>query len=83
MSHSAKVELRLEFSGETFRLAQVGPEWFILRSQCPRLTPGWGTLSITVDGNESRYRIFLPHGLIQLDTFGRTVPYIEARTDRR
>ena len=61
---SAAVELSLRVGDEKLRVAQVGPNSFVLRDQ-RELPPGTeGTLTITVDGQATEYHVLLHRGAI-------------------
>jgi hypothetical protein len=59
---SSNVLLELRVNGHVLRVGQICDKVLFLRE--PRETPsGDAELLITVDGETSTYRIFLPHGI--------------------
>jgi hypothetical protein len=60
---SACVELYLDVDGGRLRVAQVGPDWLILRDRVERLEASHGRLSIIVDGKADVHEIVMPNGV--------------------
>ena len=62
--YSSEVSIRLEVADKTMRIAQIGPNSFILRDHC-ELPPGTeGTIVIKVDDRERKVHAFLQNGVI-------------------
>ncbi len=62
--YSAEVAIRLQIGDKALRIAQIGPNSFILRDHC-EFPPGTeGTIVITVDGNEREVHAFLQNGVV-------------------
>ena len=61
--YSSDVELSLQVGERTLRIAQIGPNRFILRDEC-EFPPGTeGTIVIKVDGDERKIHAFLQNGV--------------------
>jgi hypothetical protein len=61
--YSSRVEIFLLIGEEKFRVAQVGPDSFILR-EGRRFPPGTeGELAIVIDDREQRHHVFLMNGI--------------------
>lgn len=60
--HSAVVRMRLLLNGCSLRIAQLGPDFLILRE--PAEYPVCDAeITLTVDGTEDRWRVRLPEGI--------------------
>jgi hypothetical protein len=63
--YSAEVEIHLRVGDRVLRIAQIGPDSFILRDAC-ELPPGTeGTIVMKVDGREKEYHAFLQNGVVK------------------
>jgi hypothetical protein len=60
--HSAVVKMRLCLPGATLKIAQMGPDYFIL-SEAASHPPCDATIRVWVDGSESMSQVYLPHGI--------------------
>jgi hypothetical protein len=60
--HSAEVRIRLLLNGRSISVAQLGPDFIILR-EAESLPPCDAEMSLTIDGDEERWSIRLPEGL--------------------
>ena len=59
--HSADVRMRLLLNGFSLRIGQLGPDFLILREF--REHPACeAEISLTVDGQEERWPVYLPEG---------------------
>jgi hypothetical protein len=61
-SHSADVRIRLLLNGSSLSVAQLGPNFIILR-EAQNHPPCEGEISLTIDGKEKRWPVRLPEGL--------------------
>lgn len=60
--YSADVQMRLYVNGHEFNVAQLGPEFIILR--VPSDQPaGAAEMSLSIDGRVERWPIYLPNGI--------------------
>jgi len=59
---SAVVRMRLLLNGCSLPIAQLGPDFLILRepAECP---PSKAEITLTVDGKEERWPVRLPEGI--------------------
>jgi hypothetical protein len=55
------VQLSLETSGRVYPLAQIGPDFVVLREPTD-LPPGNAEVVMRVEGSEQRWRVTLPNG---------------------
>jgi hypothetical protein len=62
VGHSAEVKMRLELGDSTFPVAQLGPDFLILRTLVEQ-APADAVLFYSVDGKERRRDIRLPEGI--------------------
>lgn len=60
--HSAVVQMRLLLNGSSLSVAQLGPDFLILQDSHDH-PPAEAEMSLTVDGQEERWRIRLPQGI--------------------
>jgi hypothetical protein len=60
---STAVRIRLEVSGTVLRVAQVGDDTLILRTECKLAPVEYARLIISVDGEEIVYPVALPDGI--------------------
>src|SRR5947208_7616578 len=60
--HSAEVQMELRLEGRVLRLAQIGPDFLILKApiDCP---PCLATLWISIDGREHENKVRIPNGM--------------------
>jgi hypothetical protein len=62
--YSSEVEIYLQIADKSLRIAQIGPNSFILRDHC-EFPPGTeGTIVIKVDGRERKVHAFLQDGVM-------------------
>ena len=63
--YSTDVDLYLQVGERKLRIAQIGPDAFILRDEC-EFPPGTeGTIVIKVDGDERKIHAFLQNGVVR------------------
>jgi hypothetical protein len=60
--HSAEVRMRLLVNGSCLRIAQMGPDFLILRED-KVYPPSDAEVIFSVDGNEERWMVRLPSGI--------------------
>jgi hypothetical protein len=60
--HSADVRIHLHVNGHRLPVAQLGPDLLILRTPVDH-PPGEAEISMTIDGDERRWRVRLPVGV--------------------
>jgi len=60
--HSADVRIRLSVNGLELPVAQLGPDFLILRKSTS-YPPAQAEISMSVDGDEERWKIDLPEGI--------------------
>lgn len=60
--HSAEIEMQLLVNGSTLPIAQLGPDFLILR-QTAAHPPTEATIVMRVDADEQRWAVRLPDGL--------------------
>jgi hypothetical protein len=60
--HSAEIEMQLLVNGSTLPIAQLGPDFLILR-QTATHPPTEATIVMRVDADEQRWAVRLPEGL--------------------
>jgi hypothetical protein len=60
--HSADVNMGLLVNGTTLPIAQMGPDFLLVRKPID-LPPGEATIVLRVDENERRWQVRLPDGL--------------------
>jgi hypothetical protein len=65
--HSADVQIQLYVNGHVLPVAQLGGDFLVLRApiDCP---PSEAVISMSIDGNESRWRIRLAEGISSSQT---------------
>jgi hypothetical protein len=61
-SHSADVRIHLRVNGYVLPIAQLGPEFLILRTPIDH-PPCDAEITLSVDGDESRWSVYLPNGI--------------------
>jgi hypothetical protein len=61
--HSSTVHLRLEMADGFIAVNQMGPDFLLVSETSRSFAPGEGTLFMSVDGNESRWKVRLPDGV--------------------
>jgi len=64
--HSSKVELFLLTGNQTHSLAQIGPDFIILREPID-LPPGDAEVVMRINGKETRWPVTLLHGAVPFD----------------
>jgi hypothetical protein len=74
--YSAAVRLRLEAEGQSFELAQIGPEKVILRAPAS-LPPCRAEVVMDVDDFTRRWLVALPEGIAADCLVVRTIPQDE------
>ena len=62
VGHSAEVKMRLEIGDATLPVAQLGPDFLIVRTPVEH-APTDAVLYFSIDGNERRRDIHLPEGI--------------------
>ena len=62
VGHSAEVKMRLEIGDTTLPVAQLGPDFLIVRTPVEH-APTDAVLYFAIDGNERRRDIRLPEGM--------------------
>jgi hypothetical protein len=60
--HSAEVCMRLLLDGHSLRIAQLGPDFLILREPTEH-PPANAEITLAVDGKEERWLVHLPEGI--------------------
>jgi hypothetical protein len=70
-TYSAEIRLELRVAGRTLRLAQIAPEFVILK-EVVDLPPSEAEIVMYVDGNERRWAVFLLDGLSATSDFALT-----------
>ncbi len=60
--HSAEVRMHLLVNGCSFPIAQLGPDFLILREPA-ECAPTTAEITLNIDGDEERWRVALPQGL--------------------
>jgi hypothetical protein len=61
-SHSADVRIHLHVNGCSLPVAQLGPDFLILRTPADH-PPADADIAMSIDGNERRWRVRLPDGI--------------------
>jgi hypothetical protein len=61
--HSADVRIALAVSGHVFSVAELGPDFAVLRNPIPH-PPADAELSLSIDGHEERWRVELIDGIV-------------------
>jgi hypothetical protein len=69
--HSAKVAITLEVGDRRIPVAQVGNSGLLVRSLDAPVPAGDAYLLIRIDDSRKRYRIILPHGISEADSFAK------------
>jgi hypothetical protein len=59
--------MRLLANGRSYRIAQLGPDFLILRDKVDS-PPTEGEITLNVDGHEESWRVHLPDGLTPMQT---------------
>lgn len=62
IGHSADVRIALAVNGHVFSVAKLGPDFFVLRNPTPH-PPAEAELSLSIDGQEERWRVDLFEGI--------------------
>jgi hypothetical protein len=60
--HSADVRMQLSLNGYVLPIAQLGPEFLILRSPVEH-GPAEAEIMLSIDGNERRWMVHLDNGI--------------------
>jgi hypothetical protein len=60
--HSADVQMHLCLGGNVLPIAQLGPDFLVLRTPIDH-APDVGEIDMSVDGSRSRWFVHLPDGL--------------------
>ena len=60
--HSASFSMQLVVNGSTLSIAQLGPDFLLLRDTMDH-PPAEATIIVRVDANERRWTVNLPEGL--------------------
>jgi hypothetical protein len=61
-AHSADVRIHLHLNGCVLPIAQLGPEFLILRAPIDH-PPCDAEITLSIDGDESRWSVHLPNGI--------------------
>src|SRR5947209_9104558 len=61
--HSANVRIALAVNGYVFSVAELGPDFVVLRNPIPH-PPAEAELSLSIDGQEERWRVELIDGIL-------------------
>lgn len=61
--HSADVRIGLAVNGHVFSVAKLGPDFVVLRNPIPH-PPAEAELSLSIDGQEERWRVELIDGIV-------------------
>ncbi|MDZ4287666.1 MAG: hypothetical protein U0984_06900 [Prosthecobacter sp.] len=61
--HSALVCITLRVGGKDFKVAQLGPDFLILK-EAATLPPSKGTINLEVDGHPDVFPVNLPQGIL-------------------
>jgi hypothetical protein len=69
-AHSADVQMGLSVNGHVLRIGHLGPDYVILDSSIDH-PPSEAEVSLTVDGQESRWQVKLSEGLSASQTRAR------------
>ena len=59
---SADVRMQLNVNGCVLPIAQLGPDFIILREPAAH-PPSEAEVFMSIDGKESRWNVYLPHGI--------------------
>jgi hypothetical protein len=60
--YSADVRMQLYVNGHAFRIGQLGPDFLILDDPAD-LPPAEGEITMSIDGEVSRWKVQLPDGI--------------------
>src|SRR5438132_2501540 len=60
--YSADVRMQLSINGQVLSIAQLGPDFIILRDRMDH-PPALGEIAVWIDGHERRWNVHLPDGL--------------------
>jgi len=60
--YSADVQMQLSVNGQVFRIGQLGPDFLILDNPADH-PPAEGEITMSIDGEISRWMVQLPHGV--------------------
>jgi hypothetical protein len=60
--HSADVRLELRLNGHVLPVAQLGPDFLVLRNPVNH-PPAEAEIALSIDGHESRWPVYLQDGL--------------------
>jgi hypothetical protein len=60
--HSADVRMKLTVEGRVLPIAQLGPDFLILKEAADH-PPGEAEITLSIDGSERRWKVYLPDGL--------------------
>ena len=70
--YSADVRMYLTIRGDVLRIAQLGPDFLILRNTA-EYPPCEAEITISIDGDERRWRVYLPDGISWVRVETRTL----------
>jgi hypothetical protein len=62
-AHSADVRIALAVNDHVFSVAELGPDFVVLRNPIPH-PPAEAELSLSIDGHEDRWRVELIDGIL-------------------
>ena len=60
--YSADVRMQLSINGHVMSIAQLGPDFIILRDR-KEYPPATGEIAVWIDGRERRWNVNLPDGI--------------------
>lgn len=63
-AYSANVRMQLDIGGRVFVMAQLGPDFLILRDPAEH-PPAEGEITLWIDEHVSRCRVWLPDGITE------------------
>jgi len=71
--HSAQVRMELHLDGQIFPIAQMGPDFFVLRQPIEH-PPASAELTLRIDESETRWSVNLVDGITASHRKTRTTP---------
>ncbi len=71
VGYSADVRMQLNVNGFVLPIAQLGPDFIILRDRAAH-PPAEAEIVLSIDGEESRWNVHLPDGIVADRTRTRT-----------
>ena len=70
--YSTDVRMQLSVNGHIFRIGQLGPDFLILDDPADH-PPAEGEITMSIDGEESRWRVRLPDGVATTNTLTKII----------